>query len=60
LGDSRRLDAGLLTDALELIERQPAGFAGERTVTRAARRRETENFAYFLVSVSPLGHTYRL
>ena len=30
LRDSRRLDARLLTDALELIEGQPAGFGGQR------------------------------
>ena len=59
LRDSRWLDARLLTDALELIEGQPAGFGGQRPVARAACRRETENLAYLLVPVSPLGHHYR-
>jgi hypothetical protein len=56
LRDSRWLDARLLTDALELIESQPAGFGGQRRVARAARCRETENLAYLLVAVSTLIH----
>jgi len=55
LCNSCRLDARLLTDALELIEAQPARFSRQRPVVRVARRRETENLAYLLVFISTLG-----
>jgi hypothetical protein len=59
LCDARRLDAGLLTNPLELIEGQSAGFAGQRTVAHAARRREAENLADLVLAVSAFRHSYR-
>ena len=60
LRDSRRLDARFLTDMLDFIEGQAAGFGGQRSIARPARRRETEDLADLVVPVSTCRHSSRL